>query len=735
MQPGRGYPPFPLPPGVLLPPGSYPPGYLLPPAPAPPGLPGMMPPFLPPPGAPYGMVPGLLPPGGLPPRLVYPLGLPPVAPPPPAPTLGPPAGFGLAPQVIASAAPVLRIPPAPSLTPSSSSSSINASNSMQVFNTNNTQFAFLTQTSNLLNRHIFTNAQAGLPITIVAVNIPLDFPDNKLAKMFEACGKITKYVRPSDPISLLPATFAVISYAQAICAMRAVNLLRDYLVNEDTDERIDIKLGKKEKVAIESIHKSLPADAHLDDVYEPIRQSIANALRGVGQAVPLNLTAPQPPPALLQMQQDVNDKKSQEAGEEEVDVDRGESILLSEIGRFRERQMQRDQMLEEQRRSKIKERIRQLQEAKKAQAAEKAAAIAAGTSTATEGAGGGGGGNKAAGEDKKRKLEEEEGEDPAEVEAKRRRKLQVLQLLSGATVTDTTTTATPSNHPIPSSGVATGRKFGMTSSALDEDDDDEPRREIVLLSYTEEELREMEAADQSHANNYPLGQQQQQEESLEEEYRRSRQPASVKGSKAVVGVGAAGGIAPEIHQRVLAQAHLISQSLNKMLAGAAPPATTTTTATGAGGVATALAATSASSSGGGGGGAGTAPAPTASSAVEAVQAAKRSLEQIVDQIPTEKEALFAFAVNWDVLDRHDVVRSVLKAWIVKKIVQYLGEEEESLTHFIVSKLSAHCSPLDLVQELSMVLDEDSDTFVCKLWRMVVYYSLLKSAEEKDQRST
>eukprot|EP00981_Chlorochromonas_danica_P003841 scaffold725_cov162-Ochromonas_danica.AAC.27 len=421
-MPGRGYPPFPLPPGVLLPPGSYPPGYLLPPAPAPPGLPGMMPPFLPPPGAPYGMVPGLLPPGGLPPRLVYPLGLPPVAPPPPAPTLGPPAGFGLAPQVIASAAPVLRIPPAPSLTPSSSSSSINASNSMQVFNTNNTQFAFLTQTSNLLNRHIFTNAQAGLPITIVAGTPPPPPPPPP------ACGKITKYVRPSDPISLLPATFAVISYAQAICAMRAVNLLRDYLVNEDTDERIDIKLGKKEKVAIESIHKSeqeavqsLPADAHLDDVYEPIRQSIANALRGVGQAVPLNLTAPQPPPALLQMQQDVNDKvseaflshleagaaaggggavsegsagggggggesttaptassssvaaneggsvdgqvpveggggggslpqnyydflqKSQEAGEEEVDVDRGESILLSEIGRFRERQMQRDQ--------------------------------------------------------------------------------------------------------------------------------------------------------------------------------------------------------------------------------------------------------------------------------------------------------------------------------------------------------------------------------------------------------
>lgn len=40
-------------------------------------------------------------------------------------------------------------------------------------------------------------------------------------------------------------TFAVICYAQAICAMRAVNLLRDYLVNEETEERIDIKVRKR----------------------------------------------------------------------------------------------------------------------------------------------------------------------------------------------------------------------------------------------------------------------------------------------------------------------------------------------------------------------------------------------------------------------------------------------------------------------------------------------------------
>ncbi len=41
-----------------------------------------------------------------------------------------------------------------------------SANNISVFNTNNTNSCFVNPTSDLLNRHIFSNAHAGLPLTI-----------------------------------------------------------------------------------------------------------------------------------------------------------------------------------------------------------------------------------------------------------------------------------------------------------------------------------------------------------------------------------------------------------------------------------------------------------------------------------------------------------------------------------------------------------------------------------------
>jgi hypothetical protein len=53
---------------------------------------------------------------------------------------------------------------------------------------------------------------------------------------------------------------------------------------------------------------------------------------------------------------------------------------------------------------------------------------------------------------------------------------------------------------------------------------------------------------------------------------------------------------------------------------------------------------------------------------------KTILKKLVDNIPTKKATLFAYVVDWPTIDKFDIVQSVMRPWIVKKIIEYLGNK-------------------------------------------------------------
>eukprot|EP01038_Epipyxis_sp_PR26KG_P008587 gene8587-11602_t len=673
-------------------------------------------------------------------------------------------------------------------------------------------------TSNLLNQHIFSNPIAGSPLTLYIGNLPLDIEEVKLSQLLEACGKVTKWVRPIDPLnSSLPKSFGFVTYAQGICALRCYNIFNNISVepqmsnniietnkidsendmkienesksldsnnNEDiigiNESKLDInneivqttatpeakknpiktieinikltiKTGIKETVVIEQLQSfeqeavaQLPEGRSIMDVYNPIRENMSKILTPITTATVNNnaeiadasatatisssskdedkesslpaavlsqlksasgLPLPVPASLLPIGEMEFLDDDEEEAKLAAAALDAGEKMLLSQITQFRQRQQLRDKEVEEQRRNKIKNKIKELNEKRLQQQSLLSSSqpppppAPPSANTSNNNSNNLNEANANDNNDKRRRDADRmnTSNDADDLEARKRRKLQVLKLLSedaDPSVNNIDNIDLSSDNPmIPPAPmpprmklvqpVKVGLNLTNTKSKLinnsnysnnnndnnnvNNDDDYPTQREVIKLDYTDEELKQSQQIyASSHINDDD------DNEGLDGNYKR-------KSNNNVI-------VPTNIQQKVLAQAQAISASLvaqNNV---------------------------------------------TSTASVSAKQSAgtldsKALMKQLVEKIPTTRNELFAYELNWNAIEKHKIISNTMKSWVVKKIVEYLGEEEESLTTFIIMKLNSRCQPQELLEELSMVLDEDSEQFVLKLWRMLIFYSL------------
>lgn len=106
---------------------------------------------------------------------------------------------------------------------------------------------------------------------------------------------------------------------------------------------------------------------------------------------------------------------------------------------------------------------------------------------------------------------------------------------------------------------------------------------------------------------------------------------------------------------------------------------------------------------------------------------RRCIKSLIERIPTGKDELFAYQLDWTMVDSvstkstsikadsseyHDcscvpgllqaLMAKRIKPWVNKKIVEYIGEEEPSLSDFICQKVMEHSTPKNVLQDISMV---------------------------------
>jgi len=102
----------------------------------------------------------------------------------------------------------------------------------------------------------------------------------------------------------------------------------------------------------------------------------------------------------------------------------------------------------------------------------------------------------------------------------------------------------------------------------------------------------------------------------------------------------------------------------------------------------------------------------------------QDLQILAEKVPTDKDKVFAYPLNWAGIDEAKIIEKRVVPWVSKKIAEYIGEEEKSLIDFIISKLNARAPPDDITRNLKVVLEEEAEQFVYKLWRLLIMLSLL-----------
>lgn len=72
----------------------------------------------------------------------------------------------------------------------------------------------------------------------------------------------------------------------------------------------------------------------------------------------------------------------------------------------------------------------------------------------------------------------------------------------------------------------------------------------------------------------------------------------------------------------------------------------------------------------------------------------------------------------------------IKPWVNRKTAEYIGEPEPSLTEFICGKVLTGASPKTILEDVQVVLDDEAEVFVVKLWRLLIY-----EIENKKHKAT
>ena len=98
---------------------------------------------------------------------------------------------------------------------------------------------------------------------------------------------------------------------------------------------------------------------------------------------------------------------------------------------------------------------------------------------------------------------------------------------------------------------------------------------------------------------------------------------------------------------------------------------------------------------------------------------KAILRRVADAIPTTRDGVFGYKIKWDAYDLESMAPK-LRKWVESKIKELVGLDMPDVAQFIMELLQGHQGPQKMFDEVVPIIDTDAETFVIKLYRMVIF---------------
>jgi len=98
-------------------------------------------------------------------------------------------------------------------------------------------------------------------------------------------------------------------------------------------------------------------------------------------------------------------------------------------------------------------------------------------------------------------------------------------------------------------------------------------------------------------------------------------------------------------------------------------------------------------------------------------------KQLYANIPKKKNDLYKYPLNWEIVEKYDLIEKKLRPYVSKKIHDYLHQEELGIVNLILKKVKSKNPPQEIEDKIAMVLENETEDFVVKMWKILVFEQL------------